>query len=117
MRQLPCVALFAIAAIVACIDHPPSFEAPPSARVVFSWDPLACGAPHRIVIELEDEAGVPLSSSVPCALGGITVEAPHFGVYLGRLYAWEAGRPIRSITPLRLYVDEPIARWIVATPV
>src|SRR5262245_44428255 len=114
MRRLPCIAPFALVTLVtlvACVDHPPSFEAPPSVRIVLSWDPRACGAPHRVAIELEDEAGVPLSSSAPCALGGLTVEAPHFGVYLGRLYAWEAERPIRSITPLRLYVDEPISRW------
>jgi hypothetical protein len=102
-------------AFVACIDGP-SLEAPPSVRIVVSWDPLACGAPHRVAIELEDEAGVPISSSAPCALGGLTLEAPHFGVYLGRVYAWTAGQPIRSIMPVRLHVDEPIVRWMVATP-
>src|SRR5438045_1475436 len=104
------------AALVACVDGP-SFEAPPSARIVVSWDPLACGAPHRVAIELQDETGTPISSSVPCALGGVALEAPHFGVYLGRVYAWTADQPIRSVTPVRLYVDEPIVRWLVATPV
>ena len=102
-------------AFVACLDAP-SFETPPSARIVVSWDPRACGAPHRIAVELEDEAGLPLSSSVPCALGSLALEAPHFGVYLGRVYAWTADQPIRSITPVRLDVDEPIVRWLVATP-
>jgi hypothetical protein len=104
------------AALVACIDNPPAADAMPSARIVVQWDPLACGAPHRIAVELADEAGRPLSSSAPCALGGLTLEAPHFGVYLGRVYSWNADRPIRSITPVRLYVDEPIVRWLVATP-
>ncbi|HWU91106.1 MAG TPA: hypothetical protein VN253_27760 [Kofleriaceae bacterium] len=102
-------------ALAACLDHP-SFESPPTARIVVQWDPLACGSPHRIAVELEDEDGTPLSSSVPCALGGLAIQAPHFGVYLGRVYAWTAGAPIRSVTPVRLYVDEPIVRWVVATP-
>jgi hypothetical protein len=37
-------------------------------------------------------------------------------VYVGRVYAWTAGEPIRSITPVRLDVDEPIVHWLVATP-
>jgi hypothetical protein len=103
-------------ALVACLDAPLP-EAPPSARIVVSWDPLACGAPHRVAIELQDEDGAAISSSAPCALGGLVLEAPHFGVYFGRVYAWSADQPIRSITPVRLHVDEPIVRWIVATPV
>jgi hypothetical protein len=104
------------ASLTACLDGP-SFEAPPSARIIVQWDPLACGAPHRVAIELEDEAGAPISSSVPCALGAVAVEAPHLGVYFGRVYAWTAGEPIRSITPVRLYVDEAVVRWLVPTPV
>jgi hypothetical protein len=102
-------------ALAACLDGP-SFESPRSARIVVSWDPLACGSPHRVAVELEDEEGAPLSSSVPCALGAVVLQAPHYGVYLGRVYAWTAGEPIRSITPVRLQVDEPIVRWLVATP-
>jgi hypothetical protein len=102
-------------AFAACIDGP-SFESQPTARIIVQWDPLACGSPHRIAVELEDEEGAPLSSSVPCALGALSIQAPHYGVYLGRVYAWTAGEPIRSITPVRLYVDEPIVRWLVATP-
>src|SRR4051794_36613932 len=78
----------------ACIDAPPP-ASPPIARVVVSWDPRACRAPHRVVLELEDDDGAPLSSSVPCGLGGLTVDVPHFGVYRGRIYAWVAGEPIR----------------------
>jgi len=100
---------------VACIDAPLP-EHPAAARVIVSWDPLACGEPHRIAIELVDEDGAPVSSSVPCVVGGITLDVPQFGVYLGRVYAWEAGEPIRSVVPVRLFVDEPIVRWILTTP-
>src|SRR5512146_180969 len=72
----------------ACVDAP----APPplpQARIVAAWDPLACGEePHRVVVELVDEAGAPLSVSAPCTIGGLTIDAPHFGVYRGRVYAW-----------------------------
>ncbi|MDQ3363966.1 MAG: hypothetical protein M3680_00855 [Myxococcota bacterium] len=100
---------------IACVDTPIP-ENPPIARVIVSWDPLACGPPHRIVVELEDEAGVALSSSTPCSQGSLSLDTPHFGIYRGRIFAWVAGEAIRSITSVRLAVDEPIVRWIVATP-
>ena len=99
----------------ACVDVPQPREVP-QARVVASWDPLACGRPHRVVIELEDEAGAPLTLSAPCALGGLTIDAPHFGIYRGRIYAWELGEAIRSIVPVELAIDEPLIRWMVETP-
>ena len=103
---------------VACVDSPPPDDSPPIARIVASWDPRLCGEPHRVVLELEDENGVKLSTSTRCALGALTLDAPHFGFYLGRIYAWELdGDPIiRSITPLRLAVDEAVVRWVVDTP-
>jgi hypothetical protein len=124
MRKLNPVAPFASmlvstlcgAAPAACIDSPPGPTAPSGAKIVVQWDPLACGTPHRIAVELEDEEGLPLSSSAPCALGGLSLGAPHYGVYTGRAYAWTAGQPIRSITPAWIVVDEPIVRWIVETP-
>jgi len=71
-----------------------------------------------VVLELEDDNGVKLSTSTRCALGELALDAPHFGFYLGRIYAWELdGDPIiRSITPLRLAVDEAVVRWVVDTP-
>jgi hypothetical protein len=110
------VSIFCGAALVACIDSPPGPAATSGAKIVVQWDPLACGTPHRIAVELEDEEGLPLSSSAPCALGGLSFGAPHLGVYVGRAYAWTAGQPIRSITPVRIVVDEPVVRWIVETP-
>jgi hypothetical protein len=103
-------------AFAACIDSPLDVDEPAIARVVVVWDPLACGEPHRVAVELEDHAGVKLSSSTPCNAGSLAIDAPHIGVYFGRIYAWEAGEDIRSITPVRLTVDEPVVRWLIATP-
>jgi hypothetical protein len=97
-----------------CLDGPAP-DTPASARVVVSWDPRACGPPHRVAVELEDDDGAPISRSVPCGLGGVALDAPHFGIYRGRIYAWDAGA-IRSVTPVYLAVDEPVVRWFVATP-
>ena len=103
-------------AFTACIDSPPDVDDPPIARVIVQWDPLACGPPHRVAVELEDPAGVRISSSTPCNAGSLAIDAPHFGLYYGRVYAWEAGEEIRSVTPVRLVIDEAIVRWLIATP-
>jgi hypothetical protein len=103
----------------ACVDFDgptSSVDAPYIARVVVEWDPLACGPPHRIAVELEDHAGAKLSASAPCNGGALMIDTPHFGFYYGRVYAWEAGSAIRSVTSIRLAVDEPIVRWLIATP-
>ncbi len=102
---------------VACIDAPVP-DTPPAARVVTAWDPLVCGAPHRVVVELEDDAGIMIAASTTCSAGMVTLDAPHFGIYRGRIYAWELDEDvvIRSEMPLRLTVDEPIVRWWVTTP-
>jgi hypothetical protein len=99
----------------ACVDAPLP-PGPPQAKIVAAWDPLACGEPHRVAVELEDDAGAPLSASAPCSIGGLTIDAPHFGVYRGRIYAWQLGEPERSSVDVHLVVDEPIVRWDVATP-
>jgi hypothetical protein len=123
MRLVICIAspwlvsvLFWIA-FVACIDAPVP-DTPPVARVVTSWDPLVCGDPHRVVVELEADDGEMVSASTPCAVGSLALDVPHLGSYGGRIYAWVLdGEPrIRSITPVRLTVDEPVVRWIVQTP-
>lgn len=103
-----------IATLSACLDTPLA-PSPPAARIQASWDPLACGPPHRVAIELEDDGGAEVSSSAPCTLGGIALDLAHFGVYRGRVYAWEAGE-IRSVTPVRLDVDQPVLWWQVETP-
>ena len=101
--------------MAACLDVPGE-PGPAAARLVVAWDPLACGDPHRVAIELEDDAGEPRAASVPCSLGGLTVDLAHFGIYRGRIYAWALGVPVRSATPIDLTIDEPIVHWQVATP-
>jgi hypothetical protein len=99
----------------ACIPDVPDDPAPVS-RLLAYWDPLACGDPHRVVLELEDELGNRVSSSTPCALGGIAVDLPSWGPYTGRVYTWIIGTPIRSITPISLSVDADVIRLQVVTP-
>ena len=103
----------------ACVDmEVPDVE--PQARLVAVWDPLLCGEPHRVAFELEDERGAPLSRSVPCALGGMTLDVPHWGVYRGRLFAWDlepsAEAVIRSVVAVRIEIDAPVIHWFVETP-
>src|SRR5205823_4123031 len=81
------VTAFAWLAFAACLDEPVPAE-PAQARLVVAWDPLACGDPHRVAVELRDDAGALASASTPCDLGGLTVDVAHFGVYHGRVYAW-----------------------------
>lgn len=101
--------------VSGCVDQPlPDLE--PQARIVASWDPLLCGDPHRVVVELEDDDGAPLSGSVPCGIGGLTLDVRHWGVYRGRVYAWSLGPVIRSVLTVRLDVDAPIVSWTLDTP-
>jgi len=109
------VVVWSFAALGACIDAPVD-DAPAVARLVAGWDPLACGEPHRIVVELEDDGGVKRSASVPCNLGGLAVDVDHVGHYHGRIYAWALDASIRSITPIDVTIDQPIVDWFVATP-
>jgi hypothetical protein len=116
---LLCSPLFVAAALwslqAACIDTPPE-PGPVVARVVAAWDPLACGAPHRVVLELEDDIGEPRSASMPCNLGSLTLDVPHLGRYQGRIYAWALDAPVRSAMPVEVMVDQPIVHWFVETP-
>ena len=104
-------------AFVACIDAPIP-DPPPVARIVASWDPLLCGDPHRVVIELADDADEMVSGSTPCSLGVLALDVPHLGTYSGRIYAWILdGEPsIRSIVEVMIPVDDTVVRWIVQTP-
>ena len=101
--------------VFGCVDTPlPDVD--PQARVVVSWDPLMCGEPHRVAVELEDDNGAPLSRSVPCEAGAITLDIVHWGVYRGRIYAWTLGPEIRSVTDVRMDIDAPVIFWTVDTP-
>ena len=107
--------LFVSLCLVSCVDQPFP-DTPPAARVVTAWDPLACGEPHRVAVELEDGNGALVSGSAPCSHGVVALDVPHFGVYRGRVFAWELDAPIRSVMPVQLVVDERIVRWLVMTP-
>jgi hypothetical protein len=102
-------------ALVGCVDSPLP-DGPPASKIVATWDPLQCGDPHRVAVDLEDTEGAPISASTNCNLGSLTLDAPHFGVYRGRIYAWQLGIGERSPADVHLVVDEPIVRWDVATP-
>ena len=103
------------ACVSGCVDAPLP-DIAPQARVVASWDPLLCGDPHRVVIELEDDDGRMLTRSGPCEAGGITIDIDRWGVYRGRVYAWTFGPEIRSVSQVRLDVDAPIVVWPIDTP-
>lgn len=99
-----------------CIDNPPDPSGEVVARLVAAWDPLACGEPHRVVVELEDATGAMISVSAPCNLGGVTVDVPHQGMYSGRIYAWSLDAPIRSVMPISIAIEMSIVHWFVSTP-
>jgi hypothetical protein len=99
----------------ACVDSPDSAD-PPQAKIVASWDPLQCGDPHRVAVDLADDAGAPISSSTICATGSLTLDAPHFGAWHGRIYAWTLGVGEHATEPVTLAVDEPVVQWQVTTP-
>lgn len=101
--------------LFACLDAPVT-RGPPQIRAIATWDPLACGDPHRVVVELADDAGVVTTGSVPCELGGLAVVLPHFGAYRGRVFASVRGAPIRTIAPVELDVSDEVVRWTVESP-
>jgi len=103
--------------LVACtIIVPPVPDAQPLARVEASWDAADCGEPHRVVLELEDKAGVPLSIAVACEVGVASLDVMHWGVYLGRIYAQTMDGDVRDEEKLRVDVDAPVVQVAVDTP-
>lgn len=104
------------ASLGACIDHPVE-DVPPASKIFAHWDPLACGDdPHRVAIELYDDAGAQVAGSAPCLRGGLTLALAEWGRYRGRLYAAVAGEPARSEMPVEITVDTPLVQWDVDTP-
>jgi hypothetical protein len=109
------IAALAWTVLAACIDAPAEPRLSP-ARLVVGWDPLACGEPHRLVVELRDDAGAVVSASTPCSLGTLAVDLAHFGAYRGRIYAWALDQPARPVAPIELMIDQPIVHWDVMVP-
>ena len=103
------------AMIGGCLDAPMD-PPPPQAKLFVHWDPLACGDPHRVVIDLEDDGGAPLTGSAPCNRGGLTLDVTHFGIYRGRIYALELGRPPRGAIGVQLTIDAGVVQWEIAAP-
>jgi hypothetical protein len=117
----------ACAWLAGCLAEPPeaaSAAGPAVARLVAGWDPLACGDPHRVVLELADAADATgatgatatATASAPCSLGGVAVDLPHLGSYAGRIYGWSLDAAPHPVTPVAIDVDLAIVHWRVATP-
>jgi hypothetical protein len=111
------VAVLAWTAFAACVDAPVG-EPPPIARLVVGWDPLACGAPHRIAVELADEmdGGAAAAQSAPCNAGGVTVDVAQRGRYRGRVYAWGPGAIAAAARSFEVTIDAPIVAWTTEPP-
>ena len=103
------------AMVGGCIDAPTD-PPEPQAQLFAHWDPLGCGEPHRVVIDLEDEGGAPLTGSAPCNRGGVTLDVAHYGTYRGRIYALELGMPPRDAIAVQLTIDSRVVQWEVAAP-
>ena len=103
--------------LAGCLDAPIA-DTPAIARLVASWDPLECGAPHRVVIELAlvdaVDAGGSLAASGWCALGGLAVEVPRLGSYHARARADDLG----SSPPLHkdIAIEHAIVDWSIGEP-
>jgi hypothetical protein len=113
--SLLCLGLAASLLLPSCVDEPLAATSSP-ARLVVAWDPLACGPPHRVVMELEGEAGGSWSAAAPCNLGGLAIDVSHHGGYRGRLYAMAPDASSRSVVAIELIIDQPIVHCHVATP-
>jgi hypothetical protein len=98
--------LVMLAMLVGCLDQPLGAD-PPSARVIASWDPLACASPDRVRVELA--ADDVIDASAPCAIGSVVLDVPSFGVY--RVLAGDGSAQMREVG--ELLVDQPVVAWAV----
>ncbi|HEY4240597.1 MAG TPA: hypothetical protein VGM88_12330 [Kofleriaceae bacterium] len=99
----------------ACFE-PPGDSSRTRDQLIAMWDPLTCGPPHRVVVELEDGAGNRINASAPCDIGELQADVPELGEYHGRAFAAELGQPIRSIEPVTVAIDRPTLKWAIPTP-
>lgn len=96
----------------ACVDQPLPPD-PPAARLVVSWDPLSCGPPHRVALDLVDDGGDEVSKSAPCEIGSLSVDMPALGAFHGKVYAWAPDTPPddSAAMDLSLDVSPPVTAW------
>jgi hypothetical protein len=113
--RVPLAVVLSVLVASGCLDTP-SPHASAVAALVTTWDPLICGDPHRVEVELTDLDGATVSASAPCDLGVVALDVSHLGNYTGRVYAWEIGEPVRSITPITVAIDQPVVHQRVNTP-
>jgi len=85
-------------------------------ELIAMWDPVSCGPPHQVVVEIQDDTGARIDASAPCDLGELRADVPELGEYQGRAYAWDPGHPIRSIEPVSVAIDRPALKWVIPTP-
>lgn len=89
---------------------------PIQARVIVYWDPVSCGAPHRVGVDLEDDSGAQLTPSAPCEAGELAVDVPHLGEYRGWIYAHALGETAHVVASIELAVDTVVVRFPIETP-
>ena len=83
-----------------------------ASRVIASWEPERCtNDRQRVVVELEDDAGLRVTSSASCRAGALALDLLAWGRYRGRVYAWMLGEPVRAATMVSLTVDAPLVHW------
>ena len=102
----------------ACVDA--EVEAtPPLSRVLVAWGPLACGDPHRVIIELDAiDDGARVVRSVPCAIGWMALDVPHVGDYRARVDSAPDGdgSDATLVDEIELDIETQIVRWTLEAP-
>jgi hypothetical protein len=108
MRSLVLAIVAIVVGSFGCVDDPVGPD-PPSPRVIASWDPLACSAPHRVRVELDAEQEIAVAESAPCSLGEVVLDVPGFATY--RVRAGDGDDPSAMRELGELVVDQPVVAW------
>jgi hypothetical protein len=123
MRAIECLICIVVGwtaatiAVGACVDLPMTTAAPPELQLVARWDVRQCRMPHRIAIDLTDDAGDRVSHAAPCATGTMTLQVPELGIYHGHISSWELGSAVGSgeqVDAVEVDVDASVTRWDIA---
>jgi hypothetical protein len=108
------IAVTALALVGGCASTLPAEPSSPP-RVLVSWDLRACGAPHRVRVTLDAEDGEAFVGLAPCALGGVAIDVPRSGWYLGVL-ARDEDVPTAGEPRVAIAVDRAIVDWSIGAP-